>query len=310
MKPDVLFIVGPTASGKTALSVELAKHIDCEIISADSRQIYKYMDIGTAKPTRAELAAVPHYFIDIKNPDEYYSAGQFGVEARVVIADIVKRKKQPVVVGGSGLYIHGLIDGFFWPKIADQQVKTKLKQELKINGISSLYDKLKIVDPLTAKKLPATDTQRILRALEVFAITGVPFAKYLEKKSIPANFNPVMFGLFVDREVLYTRIEKRVDLMIKNGLTDEVQKLLDLGYHEELNALQTVGYKEVFMYFNKKIVKEQMVALIKQKTRNYAKRQLTWFRKDERIEWLNLSEDNLTSKIISSIIHKLSFPLK
>src|SRR3990172_5481647 len=140
------------------------------------------MDIGTAKPTRAELAAVPHYFIDIKNPDEYYSAGQFGVEARVVIADIVKRKKQPVVVGGSGLYIHGLIDGFFWPKIADQQVKTKLKQELKINGISSLYDKLKIVDPLTAKKLPATDTQRILRALEVFAITGVPFAKYLEKK--------------------------------------------------------------------------------------------------------------------------------
>lgn len=286
----VLFIVGPTGIGKTALSIELAKRMDGEIVSADSRQVYKFMTIGTAKPTREELAAVPHHFIDIKTPDEYYSAGQFGREARVCIAGIRKRGKQPIVAGGSGLYIRALVDGLFEPKIADEIVKTNLKKEASENGIATLYDKLKIIDPKTAAKLPPTDSQRIMRALEVFEVTGEPFSNFVDMKPRPADFEPCFIGLTLERSELYERIEKRVDAILEMGLLDEVQELQKMGYGSDLNALQSVGYLEAFLYLDGKSSFSEMAALIKQKTRNYAKRQLTWFRKEKRIHRIDLSK--------------------
>ncbi len=293
----VLFIVGSTGIGKTALSIQLAKRMDGEIVSADSRQIYKYMTIGTAKPTREELAAVPHHFIDIKTPDEYYSAGQFGKEARICIAEIQKRQKQPIVAGGSGLYIRALIDGLFEPKIADEVVKTNLKKEAGENGIAALYDRLKAADPKAAAKLHPTDSQRIMRALEVFEVTGEPFSNFVDLKPRPADFEPCILGLTLERSELYERIEKRVDAMLELGLLDEVQELRKRGYGPDLNALQSVGYREAFLHLDGKLAASEIAALIKQKTRNYAKRQLTWFRKDKRIHWMDLSKFDSLNEI-------------
>ncbi len=287
---SVLFIVGPTGIGKTTLSIELAKRMDGEIVSADSRQVYKYMTIGTAKPTSEELAAVPHHFIDIKTPDEYYSAGQFGSEARVCIAEIQKRQKQPLVVGGSGLYIRALVDGLFEPQIADELVKANLKKEANEHGIKALYEKLKGVDPKTAGKLHSTDSQRIMRALEVFQVTGEPFSSFIDMKPRPADFEPRIIGLSLDRSELYAGIEKRVDGMLQLGLVDEVKELQRMGYGSDLNSLQSVGYREAFLYLDRKLNISEMTVLIKQKTRNYAKRQMTWFKKDKRIHWIDVGE--------------------
>jgi tRNA dimethylallyltransferase len=284
----VLFIVGPTGAGKTALSLELAKRNDAEIVSADSRQVYRYMNIGTAKPTPEQLAAVPHHFIDIVNPDEYYSAGQFGSEARRVIADIFARGKLPLVVGGSGLYIRALVDGLFEPKIADDAVKNALKEEARQGGILAMYEKLQRVDPATAERLHPTDTQRILRALEVYQITDRPFSEYLKIPPQPAEFEPVFIGLFLERRELYARIEARVDAMLDAGFMEEVKELQQRGYGPHLNALQTVGYKEAFLHLANELSYGEMINLFKQKSRNYAKRQLTWFRNDPRVQWLDL----------------------
>ncbi len=249
----VLFIVGPTGIGKTALSIKLAKRVKGEIVSADSRQIYKFMTIGTAKPSSEELAAVPHHFIDIKTPDEYYSAGQFGSEARICIAEIRKREKQPIVVGGSGLYIRALMDGLFEPKIADELVKTNLKKEAGENGIAALYDRLNTVDPKTAAKLHSTDSQRIMRALEVFEVTGEAFSNFVDLKPRPSEFEPCILGLTLERSELYERIEKRVEAMLERGFLDEVKELQKMGYRSELNSLQSVGYQEAFLYLDGKL---------------------------------------------------------
>lgn len=289
MSKKVLLIVGPTAVGKTEVSLQLAKLLDAEIVSADSRQVYKYMDIGTAKPTQEQRARVCHHFIDIKYPDEYYSSGQYGREARHCIEEIFERGKQPIVVGGSGLYIRALVDGFFEPKVSELRVKNDLKRQVSEKGISIMYEKLRSVDPETANRLHTTDTQRILRALEVFEITGEPFSKFLEHKPKPADFHPVFIGLTLDRQQLYSKIESRVDKMFACGFLDEVKELKRRGYEPILNALQTVGYKEAFLFLNGKIDFSEMVGLIKQKSRNYAKRQMTWFKKDSRINWLDLN---------------------
>ncbi len=288
MRKTVLFIAGPTGIGKTALSLELARRMPCEIVSADSRQIYKYMDIGTAKPNDEELAAVPHHFIDIQRPDEVYSAGQFGRDARRCIDDILARGKQAIVAGGSGLYIRGLVDGFSGQRVADAGIKKRLKKEADEMGIALLYQRLQKVDPKAAEQLHATDTQRILRALEVFEISGKPWSELIKNKPEPAAFKPVMVALNMEREKLYGRIERRVDNMVSLGLVEEVRKLENMGYGPDLNALRSVGYQEVFQYFSGELEHAQMVALIKQKTRNYAKRQLTWFRKDQRYHWFDM----------------------
>lgn len=303
MRKKVLCIVGPTAVGKTAVALKFAEHRDCEIVSADSRQIYKYMTIGTAKPTKMELAAVPHHFIDTKFPDENYSAGRFGTEARTAIDDVFKRGKLPIVVGGSGLYIRGLIDGFSGERIADDQVKNRLKAEVENIGLPALYGRLKKVDPVTADKLPPGDTQRILRALEVYEVSGKLFSDFVEKEPTPASFESEFIGLTMPRPNLYERIESRVDNMLEAGLIAEVKKLQDLGYSPKLNALQTVGYKEVFQFLSEEINIERMTSLIKQKTRNFAKRQFTWFKKDKRIKWIDLVEkpvDKIVRELLSN----------
>ncbi|MFQ5706278.1 MAG: tRNA (adenosine(37)-N6)-dimethylallyltransferase MiaA [bacterium] len=291
MKPGVLFIVGPTGVGKTELSLELANLMNAEIVSADSRQVYKYMDIGTAKPSKAQLARVPHHFIDIVCPDEYYSAGRFGREARKCIDDVVGRGRQPIVVGGSGLYIRALVRGLFEPQIADAEVKKELARQARNHGLETLYQKLRRVDSATAERLNPTDTQRILRALEVYEITGRPFSFFRKLKTTPANFRPLFWGLTMERSRLYARIEARVDRMLAAGFLQEVEDLRARGYEPHLNALKTVGYKEANQFLDKQIDCAEMVAQFKQKTRNYAKRQMTWFRNERDIRWLEVTDE-------------------
>ncbi len=289
MKNRVLIIVGPTAVGKTGTASLIAKKLkNVEIISADSRQVYKLMNIGTAKPTPEELAIVPHHFIDIKYPDEYYSAGKFGREARQKIDELFIEDKIPFVVGGSGLYIRALVDGFFEKQIFDQQIKARLKQEMKEKGIAHLYERLKQVDPVSAEKIHQNNGHRIVRTLEVYELTGEPLSAFQSQEPLKANFEPIFIGLIRKREKLYQIIEERVNRMIEQGLVDEVINLKKLGYHSGLNSMQTVGYREVFEYLDGKIDFNEMVRLIKQHSRNFAKRQLTWFRKDKRIMWFDV----------------------
>jgi len=285
-----MILVGPTAIGKTDLAITIAQQLGKEIISADSRQVYTHMDIGTAKPSAEQVAAVPHHFISIKTPDEYYSAGQYATEARQVIAELIAAGSPPVVVGGSGLYIRALVDGFFEPKIADAEVKKRLQASIDENGLAPLYARLQKIDPATAQRLQATDKQRILRALEVYEITERPFSEFQQMQNCPADFQTSFVGLTMDRQKLYRRIEKRVDQMLEDGLLQEVQLLLEMGYTPHLNALKTVGYQEAFAYLENKISLDEMTRMIKQKSRNYAKRQYTWFRKDKRIHWIDLDE--------------------
>ena len=297
----VAFIIGPTAVGKTHLSLKISEKYDIEIISADSRQIYKYMDIGTAKPTPEELHGVPHHFIDIKFPDEYYSAGKFGKEARSRIDDIIARDKIPLVVGGAGFYVKALAEGLFEAEIHDARVKQKLRNEVVEKGLAELYERLKRVDPQSAARIHANDKQRILRALEVWEISRTPLSKYHQEDEVTSNFNAVYFGLTTDRSLLYRRIEKRVDDMIRDGLVEEVKSIMEKGYSEDLSSLQTVGYKEVFQYFHGALSRDEMIALIKQNSRNYAKRQMTWFRKNKEIEWYDIHNTECFNKVISDI---------
>ena len=312
MSKHVLLIVGPTAVGKTKLSLALAKLLkNVEIISADSRQVYKLMNIGTAKPTRDELSAIPHHFIDIKYPDEYYSAGKFGHEARQKINQLFGEEKTPMVVGGSGLYLRALVDGLFEKQIFDQKIKARLKAEMNRQGIAVLYQQLQKVDPVSAERIHPNDGHRIVRALEVYEITGEPLSLFQSEESQKAEFLPIFIGLTRERKKQYQTIEDRVDFMIEQGLVDEVKNLKRLGYHSELNNMKTVGYREVFDWLSEKIDFEEMIRLIKQRSRNYAKRQLTWFRKDKRINWFELNQNTMLNnlanqvlKFVSSVIQK------
>jgi tRNA dimethylallyltransferase len=306
-KRKVLIIVGPTAIGKTCISIQVAEQLkNVEIVSADSRQVYEHMNIGTAKPTIDEVKNVNHHFIDIKAPDEYYSAGMYGKEARQKIDQLFKDGKIPIVVGGSGLYIRALVDGFFARHVSDPGAKQRLECELDKQGVTHLYDLLKKVDPVTAEKIHPNDGHRIVRALEVYELTGQPLSQFQKEESVKANFVPVFVGLNRERELLYRIIDLRVDRMISEGLVDEVSKLKEMGFMPPLNSLRTVGYREVFDFLANKVDFSDMVRLIKQRSRNYAKRQLTWFRKNERIQWFNPDDYNEKSnELINLIIDKL-----
>jgi tRNA dimethylallyltransferase len=306
MKKRVPIIVGPTAVGKTGLSFLLAGRLEnVEIISADSRQIYRLINIGTAKPTPEELSCVPHHFIDIKNPDEYYSAGKFGREARQKIDELFCENKTPVVVGGSGLYIRALVDGFFEKQASDSHVKARLKQEMSEIGPAVLHERLQAIDPIAAGRIHPNDGNRIVRALEVYELTDVPLSSFQQQVSHKADFEPVFIGLNMERKKLYGIIEKRVDRMIENGLVAEIEHLKSLGYHSNLNSMQTVGYREVFEYFENKYDFDEMIRLIKQRSRNYAKRQLTWFRKDKRIRWFDVDEYQDMNKLCDEIMTEI-----
>ena len=284
--PLLLAIAGPTASGKTPLSILLAEKLGGEIISADSRQIYRYLDIGTAKPAPAELKRATHHFINILNPDQFYNAGEYGIQARAKIDELLKQHKQPILVGGSGLYVRAVIDGFFEGPGKNTEVREQLENEAHTLGSEILFERLNKIDPISASKMDVTKVRRVIRALEVYYTTGIPISDLHSVQESKIPFKSVQFGLEWERKALYQRIERRVDEMIENRLVEEVQGLIAKGYLRGANALNTVGYKEVFDYLDGKSTKEEMIRLIKQNTRHFAKRQLTWFRADKRIKWI------------------------
>lgn len=299
MSVVVPIIVGPTAVGKTYISILLAERIPSEIISADSRQIYRYMDIGTAKVNIHSREKIPHHMIDICNPDEYFSAGMFAKMARKCVTDIINAGKIPIIVGGSGFYISALIDGIFDKQIRDEGIRNQLKERAQNKGLDTLYQELRKCDPEYADKISGNDRQRIFRSLEVYLVTGQAFSQWHKQNTNPADFTFKMIGLNMDRHILYKRIEQRVDKMLDNGLIDEAKKLQKMGYNTDLTSLKTVGYKEVFAYLKDESNFDTMDNLIKQNTRRYAKRQLTWFKKDERIEWMDVSsKDDLDQLVL------------
>jgi len=284
----VLFITGPTAVGKTRTSIITAEKLNGEIISADSRQFYKYMDIGTAKPEIEDLERVPHHFINILTPDKYYSSGKFGKDARKKIDEIFDRNRVPIVTGGSGLYLKAVYEPLFDEGERDFKIKENLKNQAKESGLEIMYSKLKKIDPDAASKIMPNDKQRIIRALEVHEITGKPISSFWNKsKSI--DFTPVKICLTMHRELLYQRINKRVESMLKNGFINEVKILRQKGYSFNLNALKTVGYKEINLYLEGEFSYTEMVEQIKRKTRNYAKRQITWFKKEKDMIYIDVS---------------------
>ena len=302
MEKRVLAIVGPTASGKTKLGVIVAEKLNTEIISADSRQIFKELNIGTAKPDKNDLKKVKHHFINHISINEKYDAGKFFQEASRVIKSLHQQNKIPVVVGGSGLYVNALLYGIFEGPSADDQIRKSLENELENSGIEFLIEKLKIVDPETYEKIDRKNPRRIIRALEVFYLTGKPISTLQKEKDRKNDYDIFLFGLSWNRKILYERINNRVDKMIESGLVDEVKMILD-KYGENVNTiLQTVGYKEVIQYLKNEISFERMVELIKQNTRRYAKRQLTWFRKNQNIIWFNLDSENELLNISNKIL--------
>lgn len=298
---DILVIAGPTASGKTAVGIELAQRIDGEIISADARQIYRFMDIGTAKPTAEERVAARHHLIDFINPDKGYSAGQFAEDASAVIGDILRRGKTPIVVGGAGLYIRALFDGFSpMPKIP-AEIRVRLQEEGR-ESLPKLYKRLCEVDPEWATKIQATDTQRILRGLEVYEVSGKPLSEHQRvPPAPPIRHTASYFGLHWEREALYDRINARACLMFENGLIEEAASLRDRGYTPTLNALNAFGYREIFQYLDGKTTLDRALANLQQGTRRYAKRQMTFFRRDERIQWVDGSDDGVTDVILQNL---------
>ncbi|HMD14340.1 MAG TPA: tRNA (adenosine(37)-N6)-dimethylallyltransferase MiaA, partial [Bacteroidota bacterium] len=270
---------------------DIARQMHAEIISGDSRQMYKLMDIGTAKPSPEDLKQVKHYFVDDRFPDQNFNAAEFGIQGRKTIDDILERGKIPLVVGGSGLYIQGLIDGFFDDAAPDDELRSSLYDRIEQEGSEKLLEELRSVDPAAASTMLPSNKKRIVRALEVFHLTGQPIST-LQGKTVTTSFNPVFVGLSWNRKKLYDRINRRVDRMIEQGLVEEAQMLKSRGYDPSLNALQTVGYKEAFEFLRGAITHKRMVDLIKQQTRRYAKRQLTWFRHDDRITWFSVEDES------------------
>jgi len=302
---EVIVIVGPTASGKTRLGIDLALELNGEIISADSRQVYKHINIGTAKPSQSELESVKHHFISILELDAYYNVSMFEKDALKKISELFKEGKQPVVVGGSGLYIKALVDGIFDEGEVNFEIREELIRMRNEFGNEYLYHQLKSVDPNAAKTMLPQNWKRVIRALEVFHSTGKSILELHKIHKREVEFDFVQFGLNWEREVLYKRIEDRVDWMFENGLVEEVKSLYDKGYNEEVNSLNTVGYKEIFSYFHGVISLERAKELIKRNTRRFAKRQFTWFKKDERIHWFDIEDDSALLKIKSKIINQL-----
>jgi len=286
----LLVIAGPTAVGKTAFAIQLAKHFKTEIVSADSRQFYKEMSIGTAKPSHGELAAVPHHFINSHSIADTITAGDYEKQALALLDNLFKIHDIVVLVGGSGLFIKAVCEGFDELPVSDPVVRNRLNKEFSETGIKGLQEQLKTVDPEYLSLVDSNNPQRIIRALEVFEITGLPFS-VLRKSSVRQRpFKTVKIGLNLPREMLYERINSRVDLMLQQGLLDEVRVLLPFRH---LNALNTVGYSELFDFFDGKTELLSAIELIKQNTRRFAKRQLTWFRKDAGIKWIEADKSIL-----------------
>ena len=288
MKPIVYVIGGPTASGKSKLAVELAKKVNGEIISADSMQIYKEMNIGTAKVNKEEMQGVQHYLVDFVSPDERYSVSNFKKDAEKAIEEILEKGKTPIVVGGTGLYIDSLIYGIeFQNEEVDLEYREKLNKIADEKGLESLYKKAQEIDPEAMKKISINDRKRIIRVLEIYHKTGkTKTEQELQSRKNEVKYEYKVFAITMDREKLYERIEKRIDFMIEQGLIEEAKQILE-KYHTFPTAMQGLGYKEVVEYLEGSCTKEEMIEKIKKETRHYAKRQLTWFRKNKETIWLD-----------------------
>ena len=300
-KPLLIVLAGPTAVGKTKLSIELAKNKNSSIFSSDSRQFYREMSIGTAKPSLEELNEVPHYFINNKSIEKAYSAGDYEKEIINQLEDYFKNKKIAFLVGGSGMYIDAVCKGLDnLPK--DLAVRNRLNLELKENGIEYLQENLKILDPKQYGIMDLSNSQRLIRALEVCRITSKPYSSLLTATKKIRSFKMVKFLLHIDKNQLELNIEKRVDQMVENGLFQEVENLRD---KKNLNALNTVGYKEIFNFFNGNYSREEAINLIKRNTKKYAKRQMTWFKKDLSYQWIENLDSSKSFNEINSIITKL-----
>ncbi|WP_407701289.1 tRNA (adenosine(37)-N6)-dimethylallyltransferase MiaA [Tumebacillus algifaecis] len=295
-KPRILIIVGPTAVGKTALSLACAKALNGEILSADSMQIYKGMDIGTAKIRPEEMEGVPHFGLDLVYPDQPYTVVEFKAYADRMIRETQARGKLPIIVGGTMLYVKALIDPMdFTEAKEDPEFRQQLWQQAEEQGGDPLHKRLQEVDPITAERLHPNDVKRVIRALEVHHATGVPLSQSFTNQATEGPYDPVLVGLnLADRQELYQRINRRVDIMIEQGLVEEVKALLAAGYHRDLQSMQAIGYKEIVDFLDGRATFEEAVESVKQGSRRYAKRQLSWWRREERIHWFDgghLNED-------------------
>jgi tRNA dimethylallyltransferase len=302
-------LVGPTAVGKTELAVRIASEIGAEIVSADSRQIYRFMDIGTAKPTREELSVVKHHMIDIADPDEHFGAGQYRTLALSVLNKLAARGKLPLVVGGSGLYIRSLVEGFFPAPAVDEDIRRRILKEAEECGTEPLHRRLREVDPEAARRIHPNDLQRISRALEVYEQTGTPISR-LQNGAEEGAFEPLYVGLRRDRRELHVRVESRLDRMMRMGFLDEVEGLIDRGYSTSLNSFRAVGYREMAAHLSGELTLVEATAKTSKRTKAFARRQLTWFRKLEGVTWIDLStlsEREASSQILLTLRERLKY---
>jgi tRNA dimethylallyltransferase len=292
-KPRLLIVAGPTAVGKTRLGVELAKRWNGEVISADSMQIYRGMDIGTAKITKEEMEGIPHWGIDLVDPDQPFTVADFRQYAEEKIREIDARGKLPILVGGTGLYVRAITDSLdFTEASIDRAFREMLQREAEEKGVESLHARLAQVDPPTARRLHPNDVRRVIRALEVYHLTGKPMSEAYEEAPEEPKYRMLMIGLTADRAWLYERINQRVDRMIEQGLVDEVKRLLRQGYHKNLTAMQAIGYKEIIDYLEGRMSLEEAIEEVKRGTRRFAKRQLSWFRREKRMHWLDVLQQD------------------
>lgn len=292
MGNKIIVIVGPTAVGKTYVSVELAKRLNSEVVSADSMQIYKEMDIGTAKITKNEMHGITHHMIDIVRPDENYSVSEFNTDAEHIIDRLLLNNTVPIVVGGSGLYVNSLIYDLDFSKAkSNEKLRDYYDYYHREHGEDALYDKLMKIDPAAAEKIHKNNVKRVIRALEVYDITGVKFSELNTDIRKPSDkYECILVGLSMDRKILYERINERVDKMISEGLIDEVKNLLNKGYQKDLTSMKAIGYKEIIDYLEGSVSLEEAVSILKRNTRRFAKRQYTWFLKDENVKWFDLKD--------------------
>ncbi|MCD7033688.1 tRNA (adenosine(37)-N6)-dimethylallyltransferase MiaA [Metabacillus sp. GX 13764] len=288
-KQKLLAVIGPTAVGKTAMSIALAKRMDGEIISGDSMQVYKGMDIGTAKIKKTEMDGIPHYMLDIKDPSEDFSAAEFQELARGCIQEISAKGKLPIIAGGTGLYIQSVLYDYEFTETASDEVFRRQKEEdLQRFGEAFLHEELTLKDPVSAARIHPNNVRRVIRALEIFHCTGSTMTEFLEKQKKVLQYDAALIGLTADRELLYERINKRVDHMMEEGLLDEVSRLYESGL-KGVQSIQAIGYKELYRYLDGTVPLQEAVQELKQNSRRYAKRQLTWFRNKMDVEWFDMT---------------------
>lgn len=304
MKKHLVVIVGPTAVGKTDTAIKVARKLNGEIVSADSMQVYRYMDIGTAKPAKEEMMGIKHHMIDVVDPDKEYSVADFQRMAKRCIEEIYSKGKLPIVVGGTGLYVNSLVCNLdFTETVSNPELRDMLKKTARERGNDYLHRKLGEVDAETAARLHPNDVKRVIRALEVYYCTGKPISYYHKKSkegSIP--YNPIMIGLRMNRKDLYKRINQRVDAMIEAGLVDEVRRLLEMGCTRDMTSMQGLGYKEIAGYLQGEYSMDEAIEMIKRDTRRFAKRQFTWFRRDDRIFWIDVERYGSTDEVAQVIV--------